>query len=266
MKINREKIKFIILRTIGNFLVLASLFGIFRTLGPALYIETKYRVNQLRNVRYELTFRPAKAEPASPPTAPEKLTPTPNIQEAQSTFFGQISGGDKVEFISPVSTEFGLVIPKIGANAPVFPNINAADKKEYLPVLRQGVAHAMGSVFPGVTGNIYLFAHSTDNFWNVGRYNAIFYLLKELEKGDEVNLIFQGKRHIYRVVNKMIVSPTDVSYLTQQTNYEQLTLQTCWPPGTTFKRLIVIARPEKDLNLNEITAEKNSDFTDFSSL
>jgi hypothetical protein len=40
-----------------------------------------------------------------------------------------------------------------------------------------GVAHAKGTVFPH-KGNIYLFAHSTDNWWNVGRYNAVFYLLK----------------------------------------------------------------------------------------
>ncbi|KKS75032.1 MAG: hypothetical protein UV46_C0027G0005 [Candidatus Gottesmanbacteria bacterium GW2011_GWC2_42_8] len=108
------------------------------------------------------------------------------------------------------------------------------------------VAHAAGTVFPGVTGNIFLFAHSTDNFWNVGRYNAIFYLLKELEKGDEVDLFLNGKRHIYRVTNKLIVDPTEIEYLTRQTNYEQLTLQTCWPPGTTFKRLIILAVPEKD--------------------
>ena len=111
---------------------------------------------------------------------------------------------------------------------------------------REGVAHALGTYFPGQGGNIYLFSHSTDNFWNVGRYNAIFYLLKELEKGDEVDLFLNGKRHIYRVTNKLVVDPTEIEYLTRQTNYEQLTLQTCWPPGTTFKRLIVLAVPEKD--------------------
>jgi len=43
-----------------------------------------------------------------------------------------------------------------------------------LPILQKGIAHAQGSVFPGMQGNIYLFAHSTDNWWNVGRYNAVF--------------------------------------------------------------------------------------------
>ena len=174
----------------------------------------------------------------------EKPTPTPEI--INNTLFGQISGGDKVEFLEPVSSKFGIIIPKIGANAPIAPNIDAGNPDIYLEALKKGVAHAAGTVFPGVTGNIFLFAHSTDDFWNVGRYNAIFYLLKELERGDEVDVFLNGKRHIYRVTNKLIVDPTEIEYLTRQTNYEQLTLQTCWPPGTTFKRLIVLAVPEKD--------------------
>jgi sortase A len=103
-------------------------------------------------------------------------------------------------------------------------------------------------VFPGVNGNIFLFAHSTDSFWNVGRYNAVFYLLKDLENGDEINVYYLGVRHIYHVVNKLIINPTDVHYMTDTLPYEQLSLQTCWPPGTTLKRMLVIARPESALN------------------
>jgi len=247
----KEKIKFIIVRTVGNFLVLFSIYGIAMTLGPAAYLEAVYRFNQLRNVHYQLAF---KAEKVEPTPGGEKITPTPiravtptAVPFANTSFFGQLAGGDKIELITPVSTRFGLVIPKIGANAPIIANVNAADPKAYLPVLKKGVAHALGTVFPGVVGNIFLFAHSTDNFWNVGRYNAIFYLLKEMDKGDEVDLIYKGRRYIYKVTNKVIAEATEVKYLTKQTNFEQLTLQTCWPPGTTFKRLIVIARPEKDL-------------------
>ena len=243
MKISREVIRFIILRTLGNFLLLASLYGISRTLGPAVLLESKYRLNQMRNVRYQIAWKGVVAEDETEVLS-EEPTPTPEI--INNTLFGQISGGDKVEFLEPVSSKFGIIIPKIGANAPIAPNIDAGKPDIYLDALKKGVAHAAGTVFPGVTGNIFLFAHSTDNFWNVGRYNAIFYLLKELEKGDEVDLFLNGKRHIYRVTNKLIVDPTEIEYLTRQTNYEQLTLQTCWPPGTTFKRLIVLAVPEKD--------------------
>lgn len=243
MKLDREKIKFIILRTLGNFFLLFSLWGMAATFGPAFYLEVIYRTNQARNIHYVVTYPPSPSLPNEPgPTA----VPTPTIA-VQNTFFAQLTGGNRIKPLSPVSAQFGIIIPKVGANAPIFPNVDPTDEKIYLPILQQGVAHAGGTVFPGVAGNIFLFAHSTDAFWNVGRYNAIFYLLKELENGDEVDLFFNGVRHIYRVVNKLVVDPSEVRYLTQSTPYEQLTLQTCWPPGTTLKRLIVLARAERDL-------------------
>jgi sortase A len=115
-----------------------------------------------------------------------------------------------------------------------------------LPILQRGVAHALGTVFPGMSGNIYLFAHSTDNFWNVGRYNAIFYLLKNLVPGDEIVIFYQDKRYDYRVVETRVVEASDVSYITksQEGQQETLILQTCWPPGTTWKRFLVIATPK----------------------
>lgn len=240
----REKVKFILLRTLGNFFILFSIYGMVATFGPVLYMEVLFRWNHVRNVRYVADARiPAITQAPFQPVIP---TSTP-IPSGKQTLFGQLTGGDKVEVLSPLSAQFGIVIPKIGANAPIFPNVDAGDPDAYLPVLLKGVAHAGGTVFPGVNGNIFLFAHSTDNFWNVGRYNAVFYLLKELENGDEIDIYYLGVRHVYRVVNELIVNPTDIHYLTDPLPYEQLTLQTCWPPGTTLKRMLVIARPEKDL-------------------
>jgi sortase A len=242
-----EKIKFIILRTLGNFFVIFSMWGMLMTFGPAFYFEILYRYNQARNVTFIVSYPTPTYVPGIPvPTTIS--TPTP---VGKSTFFGQFAEGNKVEELSPVSAQFGLIIPKIGANAPIVPNVDAGNPSEYLPSLQQGIAHAAGTKFPGVGGNIFLFAHSTDSFWNVGRYNAVFYLLKELNSGDEIDVFFNGVRHIYRVVDKKIVDPTEVYYLTQTTPYEQLILQTCWPPGTTLKRLLVFARPEKDLAFSD---------------
>lgn len=254
-KWTKDTVRFVILRTIGNFLVLFSLWGMAMTFGPALYLEVLYRYNQARNIRYVV----AQAVIPTPSPSVSNLGDLGNLDDQPSrtiptptdippdTFFGQLTGGNSIEFLSPVSTEFGIIIPKIGANAPILPNVDAGVPDEYLPALQKGVAHAAGTVFPGVSGNIFLFAHSTDAFWNIGRYNAIFFLLKELEKGDEIDLFFQGKRHIYRVVNTMVVDPNQTQHLTDRTPYEQLTLQTCWPPGTTLQRLLVVARPEADV-------------------
>jgi sortase A len=147
------------------------------------------------------------------------------------------------EFLIPTDTNFSVVVPKIGANSNVIGNVSTVEKDEYLQALKTGVAHASGTAFPGEGGHIFLFAHSTDNIFNVESYNAVFYLLYKLEVGDEVNLFYKGKRFVYRVTGKEIVDPDKVEYLTKKTDKEFLTLQTCWPPGTTFKRQLVFAEP-----------------------
>ena len=145
------------------------------------------------------------------------------------------------EIIVPEDPSFSVVIPKIGANAKVIPNVNAANKDEYLQALQKGIAHTRGTAYPGEGGHIFLFAHSTDYFWNVGNYNAVFYLLYKLEKSDEINIVYKGKRYVYRVIGTQIVDPSQVEFIRRKSNREFLTLQTCWPPGTTIKRLLVFA-------------------------
>ncbi|KKR23331.1 MAG: sortase family protein [Candidatus Daviesbacteria bacterium GW2011_GWB1_39_5] len=121
-------------------------------------------------------------------------------------------------------------------------NVNPGNEREYSRALTQGVAEALGSTPPGKPGNLYLFSHSTDAPWNIVRLNAVFYLLKELEKGDRVIIFKNDRRYDYIVFDKSIVKPDDVSYLTNAYNYPVLTLQTCDPPGTLLNRLIIRAK------------------------
>ena len=143
---------------------------------------------------------------------------------------------------TPPNTQFSVVIPKIEAKAPVFSNVDPYNKDAYLSVLQKGVAHAAGTALPDRPGNTYLFAHSTDAFYNVGRYNAIFYLLGKLEQGDEVQVYFEDSKYKYEVQEVKVVPADAVEYLQGATDEKVLTLQTCYPPGTTLKRLVVIAK------------------------
>lgn len=214
--------KILILRTIGNFLVLSTLFIIAKTFYLPVKEEIRFTFDALFHKRY--------------------VVGQPTIQkEPEKGGLAKLFQTNTVEILTPEDPEFSLLIPKIGANARILPNIDAADENVYLPVLQRGVAHALGTAFPGENGHIFLFAHSTDYFWNVGTYNAVFYLLYKLEKGDQVDLFYKGQRYVYRIVAKEMVNPQDVQYLTRKTNKEFLTLQTCWPPGTTLKRLLVFA-------------------------
>ncbi len=144
--------------------------------------------------------------------------------------------------IQPLDSEFGIIIPKLGANAHVIANVDPYDHEAYQQALSHGVAHARGTAFPGEHGNMFLFSHSSVNFYEATQYNAIFYLLYKLEKGDKISVWRQGKEYIYTIEEKKIALPSETSYLTQKTTERQLILMTCWPPGTNLKRLMVIAR------------------------
>ncbi len=228
-----EYLRILLLRTVGNFLVLSSLFFIAKTFYLPAREEIRYFIDKAIQKQYILSEElPSLQRPSRDGT-----TPTPQ----QKGLLSKALQFTTSEVLVPQDPQFSLVIPKIRANSRVLPNIDASDPKVYLDALNKGVAHAAGSAFPGEGGHVYLFAHSTDYFWNVGSYNAVFYLLSKLEKGDEVDLFYNGQRYRYKVINTTVVDPSQVDYLTRKSNKELLTLQTCWPPGTTLKRLLVIA-------------------------
>lgn len=231
----RDRIRFLIVRTIGNFLVLFAIFGVLATFGPALYYEAQYRIIQVRGIHFSVDDQ-ARSEKA------------PEIQKSirrTSPSFADILSGPKEQILVPIDSIFSILISKIGINARIFPNVDPSSPDVFLPVLQKGIAHAKGTFFPGQKGNIYLFAHSTDNFWNAGRYNAIFYLLKDLRNGDDVAIFYQNVRYNYKVTKLEITGPSEVSFITRaQVGKELLILQTCWPPGTTWQRLLVFAEPK----------------------
>jgi len=224
---SREYYRILILRTVGNFLILSSLFMIGKTFYNPVKEEVRYFIDNQIQKKYIVTDVNDASQKDQIQQPKGMLAKALNIKP--------------VEVLIPEDSNFSIVIPKIGANARILSNIDSASEPTYLEALKHGVAHAGGTAYPGEGGHIFLFAHSTDYFWNVGTYNAIFYLLYKLEKGDEVNIYYQGQRYRYQVTDKTVVDPSQVEYLTRKTNKEFLTLQTCWPPGTTLRRLLVFA-------------------------
>ena len=111
----------------------------------------------------------------------------------------------------------------------------------YQRALTKGVAHANGTSYPGESGNVFIFAHSGVDFYEATRYNAQFYLLSKLVTGDTIYLFYKKQKYVYRVTEKKVVSPEDVTYLTEDSQKKTLSLMTCTPAGTTLKRLLVIA-------------------------
>ncbi len=142
-----------------------------------------------------------------------------------------------------INSYFSVAVPKINAYSNIIANVDTNNRDEYTKSLQNGVAHAKGTYFPGQGQDIFLFAHSTDSPVNIARYNAVFYLLRKLEKGDKILIYFADRKYLYEVEEKRLTDANDTSWITSTSGTERLLLMTCDPPGTTWRRLIVIAKP-----------------------
>jgi sortase A len=103
-----------------------------------------------------------------------------------------------------------------------------------------------GTAVPAEKGNAVIFGHSTlPQLYNPKDYKTIFTYLYELSPGDEITVNVAGVTYKYRVENVTVVNPENTSILQQSFDDSFLTLVTCTPPGTIWKRLAVRARIEK---------------------
>lgn len=130
-----------------------------------------------------------------------------------------------------------IYIPAINVTAPISWHI--PNETNALTIgLEKGVIQLEGTALPGQVGNIFITGHSSNFLWAKGDYNQIFALLHNLVVGDKVYLKYGGTTYQYEVKNEKIVKPDDLSVL-EQTKTSVLTLMTCTPVGTNYRRLIV---------------------------
>lgn len=232
---SKRYMKLFAIRFVAYFAVFAGTFATLAQFGPIALAEFNYRRDQVFNVKYTLPQQVVTSEGTT-----ELPFPSVSPGGEDGDGFGTLLGNQNL--IQPISTDYGIVIEKINANAKVIPQIDPADEKAYIKALQEGVVEAKGSTVPGEPGNIYIFSHSTDAPWNIARYNAIFYLLREMVPGDRIIIFYQGRRYDYIVFDKTVSQPDDISFLANRYNKPVLTLQTCDPPGTLLNRLIVRAK------------------------
>lgn len=205
------------IRTAGIALVVVSVLVLLLTFLPVIKEEVKYQFFPKHDDALVITREEAEKKSA------DGVLQSPN------------------DVMYPVDEDFGIVIPKLSANAPVIPDVDWQDAAVYQRALTKGVAHAAGTAYPGGQGNVFIFSHSGVDFYEAVRYNALFYLLNKLVPGDEIYLFYKGQKFVYRVSAQKTISPEQVEYLKGDPKKQTLTLMTCWPAGTTLKRLIVVA-------------------------
>lgn len=99
------------------------------------------------------------------------------------------------------------------------------------------------SALPGSYGVNIIFGHSElPSLANPKDYSGIFTFIMDLGEGDAIFVDSDGIRYKYEVFDKKVVEPTDLSVLEQRFDRAYLTLITCIPPGTLWKRGVVKAR------------------------
>jgi len=112
--------------------------------------------------------------------------------------------------------------------------------------LNKSLIHYGGTGFPGEYGNAVIFGHSVlPAFFDPKNYRTIFSTLPTLANGDEIFTTYDGVTYRYVVWEMRVVSADDISVLEQKYDTSYVSLVTCVPPGTYWKKLIVKGRLEK---------------------
>jgi len=134
-----------------------------------------------------------------------------------------------------------IIIPKINVQVPAVYDVATIEENDVQAGLERGIVHYVTTSNPGEQGNAVFFGHSSSNILNRGKYKFAFVLLSWLENNDTFYIQKDGVRYVYKVFEKKIVKPSDVSVLNAVAGRgPTATLITCDPPGTNVNRLVII--------------------------
>jgi sortase A len=126
------------------------------------------------------------------------------------------------------------------------PLIWSQDANALLKDLQNGVVHYPGTAMPGDIGTSYISGHSSNYAWAKGNYNRIFAKLNDLQIYDSISITAtqtNGKpvTFHYVVTAKDQFQPDDQRQFAN-IGKSTIALSTCWPVGTTARRLVVFAQ------------------------
>jgi sortase A len=121
-----------------------------------------------------------------------------------------------------------LIIPKINLKVSVSEGVD-------LETLKYAVGHFKGSAMPGEKGNFCVAGHRSYT------YSEFFNRLDEVQPGDYVIVRTRDGEFKYKIFQKEVVKPTEVSVL-NATKDSTITLITCTPIHIATHRLILKGR------------------------
>lgn len=141
----------------------------------------------------------------------------------------------EVQVKEKVNIDYTISIPKIDIKDAIVTNRDAD--------LTKHLVHYNSDSYPPKLGNSIIFGHSTlPQLYDKNNYKTIFANAYKISIGDFILVNVNGNSHTYKVESVTVVDPSDTSVLSQNFTDSFLTIITCTPPGTIWKRLIIKAR------------------------
>lgn len=201
--------------------------------------------------------------PGAPPEfLPDFSTPEPTAQHAEEQETGSPSHSTSPpeeqeappsmiedSGVPAASPPTRIVAPAIGLDSPVVPvgwdvvNSDAGPRAVW-DVARDAAGWHANSAYPGHEGNVVVSGHN-----NVA--GEVFRYLIDLKEGDEIRVYVEDTPYSYTVAGKVLLEEEDMPDEVRRenaqwiapTDYDRLTLVTCWPYSTYTHRLVVVALP-----------------------
>lgn len=202
-------------------------------------------------VSYEIYIQPAFASQSFASPIPQTTIITQDaIKSLLQNTADQLShlGSDDTSWLPPTSADqykevgvteqlsnYYISIPSLGIDSAY---VSTIDNNVNLHLV-----HFPGTALPPHIGNATIFGHSTLPQWfDQHNPHAIFATALDTKIGDSINVTVGSKVYTYKVITMTIVPAEDTSYLAQDSDGSYLSIVTCTPPGTTWKRLVIKAK------------------------
>lgn len=148
--------------------------------------------------------------------------------------------------IDIVPYENRILIPKIWKNIPLIDVKNKSVQNVvdlnniFMTELEKWIVRYPWSSTPWEKWNSFIFWHSSNFPWAKWDYNDALALLDNVVFWDEIIVYYNQKKYTYKIKEKNIIKPGDVSVLKRDTWKSEISIMTCWPVGTTLNRMIVV--------------------------
>ncbi len=120
------------------------------------------------------------------------------------------------------------------------------DVKDFDADLKKGLVHYPGTVLPGEVGTSYISGHSSGYLWDKSPYKQVFAILGQVKDGTSFSITVtdnSGAKVIYHyVVERRGEYAADDQAQFVNTADSIVALSTCWPVGTTARRLVLFGK------------------------